>query len=128
MMNSAEDGSVHAYCNDLTPVIPLSRYRLRLTTARYTFTEPETKLVNAALQLADYVLLNKYRLGLPVWMRWFWYDRLLVKNLISAGGDEEALCSLLLGMIANERLTLLEVVSGAEVDGATASIRHQTVP
>ena len=82
LTNSAEDASVHAYCNDLTPVIPLSRYRLRLTTARYPFTEPETKLVNKALELADYVLLNKYQLGLPVSMRWFSNDRLLVKNLV----------------------------------------------
>ena len=60
LMNSVEDSSVYACRNELTPVIPLSRYRLRLTTARYPFTEPETKLVNKALELADYVLLNKY--------------------------------------------------------------------
>ena len=71
LMNSIEDSSVYACRNELTPVTPLSRYRLRSTTARYPFTEPGTKLVNAALQLADYVLLNKYGLRLPAWMRWF---------------------------------------------------------
>ena len=128
LMNPSEDGSVYTCCNDLTPIMPLRRYRWRANEARYPFLGPETTLVDRALQLADIVLINKYGLGLPMWMRWFWYDRLLVKNLISAGGNEEALCSLLLGMMGNGKLALLNAVSGEEVDRSTFSIRHQTVP
>ena len=129
MMNPAEDRSVYTYSDDLIPIAPLSRYGHRFYAARYVFTEPEMELVDRAVQLLDTVLINVHGLRLPMSMRWFSPDRLLVKNLISAGGDEEALCSLLLGMLANNRLTtVLEPAAGERVDDMTVVIRHQTVP
>ena len=90
MMNPAEDRSVYTYSDDLIPIAPpLSLWDTGFYAARYVFTEPEMELVNRAVQLLDTVLVNVHGLRLPMSMRWFSPDRLFVKNLISAGGDEE---------------------------------------
>ncbi len=129
LMNSVEDGSVYSYSSDLAPVSPIGRYGRRFSMVRYPFTEPEIKLMDGALQLVDSVLLDKYGLGLPIYMQWFWKHRLLVRNLVSAGGDEVALCSLLLGMIGNKQLPInLDQVSRDEVNGTTIIVRHQQIP
>ena len=132
VMNLAEDKTVHAYSDDLIPTMPLERYRRRFYPARYPFTEPERQLVNGAIQLMDTVLVNAYGLQLVAFMKWFPLDRLLVKNLIAAGGREEAICSLLLGMIFNGRpMTLLEqaVVRDEAADELEkVTIRHQMIP
>ena len=93
-----EDGIVHAYSDDLLPAEPLKRYKCygnRQYPVRYPFTETERALVSEAIQLLDSVLIAKYGRQLPVWAKWFPKDRLLVKNLIAAGGGVEAVCSLL---------------------------------
>ena len=129
LLNSVEDGSVYSYSSDLAPVSPINRYGRRFSVVRYPFTEPETKLIDGALQLVDSVLLNRYGLGLPIYMQWFWKHRLLVRNLVSAGGDEVALCSLLLGMIGNKQFAINHnQVSRDEENGKTITIRHQQVP
>ena len=107
MASSSRDTTVYHYIDDLVPIVPIGRYRRVPYAARFLFTELEQGLVNQATQILDTLLLNEQGLKLPTWMRWFPNDRLLVKNLISAGGDAGALCSLLLGMLSNGRLTLL---------------------
>ena len=127
MASSSRDTTVYHYIDDLVPIVPIGRYRRVPYAARFLFTELEQGLVNQATQILDTLLLNEQGLKLPTWMRWFPNDRLLVKNLISASGDAGALCSLLLGMLSNGRLTLLEE-SSEDDDRSTVTIRHQSVP
>ena len=125
--NPSKDVTVYHYIDDLIPVVPIGRYRRVPYAVRYAFNETEQRLVVEATQILDTLLLNEWNLKLPPWMRWFPNDRMLVKNLISAGGDANALCSLLLGMLANKRLTLLESASEDD-DGSVITIRHQPIP
>ena len=123
----SKDVTVYHYIDDLIPVVPIGRYRRVPYAVRYAFTETEQRLVVEATQMLDTLLLNEWNLKLPPWMRWFPNDRLFVKNLISAGGDANALCSLLLGMLSNKRLTRLETASEDD-DGSVVTIRHQPIP
>lgn len=125
--SSSKDNTVYQYIDDLIPIVPIGRNSSVPHAPRYLFTESEQRLVVHATQILDSVLLNEWRMKLPVWMRWFSSDRLLVKNLIDAGGDANDVCSLLLGMLSNGRLTLLEGASESD-DGTSVTIRHQSVP
>lgn len=125
--SSPKDTTVYHYIDDLIPVVPIGRYKGVPYATRYVFTESEQEKVIQACQILDIMLLNEWGLKLPTWMRWFPRDRLLVKNLIAAGGDANAVCSLLLGMLSNGRLTLLEGASEDD-DGTSITIRHQSVP
>ena len=124
---SSKDLTVYQYIDDLVPIVPIGRHGPVPYGTRYAFTELEQRLVIQATQIMDIVLMNEHGLKLSPWMRWFHKDRLLVKNLISAGGDAFAVCCLLLGMLSKGRLTLVEEAS-ADDDGSTLTIRHQTVP
>ena len=127
LANPSKDAMVYRYMDDLIPIVPIGRYRHVPYSTRYSFTELEQRLVDEATRILDVLLLYEQGLQLPVWMRWFPSDRLLVKNLISAGGDANAVCSLLLGMLADGRLTVLETASDENYD-SVVTIRHQSVP
>ena len=133
--NRAGDGTVHTYSDGLIPAEPLKRYRryrYQLYPVRYPFTETERALVDEAIQLLDTVLINEYGLQLPIWAKWFPQDRLLVKNLIAAGGNAEAICSFLLGMLPSGRPFFSpEPIAEKDWDAPgrpTVTIRHQTIP
>ena len=125
--SSETDRAVYEYIDDLIPIVPIGRYRQVPYGTRYGFTEQEQRLVTQGLQILDILLMNEHGLKLSPWMRWFHKDRLLVKNVISAGGDAFALCWVLLGMLSKGRLSLLEEAP-ADDDGSTLRIRHQSVP
>ena len=121
------DTTVYRYIEDLIPIVPIGRSGRVPYGTRYPFTDTEQTLVIQATQIMDIVLMGEHGLQLSPWMRWFHQDRLLVKNLISAGGDAFAVCCLMLGMLSKGRLTVVEETS-ADDGGSTLTIRHQSVP
>ena len=125
--SASKDLAVYQYMDCLIPIVPIGRVGRVPYATRYPFTEGEQQVLNQAVQIVDIVLMNEHGLMLSPWMRWFHKDRLLVKNLISAGGDAIALAWVLLGLLSAGRLTSVEEMS-ADDDGASLVMRHQSVP